>query len=213
MSAAAEEEEAPLPRMTEAEYLAFEEAAEFRHEFLGGEVRAMSGGTYEHALVGGNLATLLGNRLRGGPCRRLSNDLRIVNRARSAYFYPDASVVCGTPQFPPHERRKITLQNPAALFEVVSPSSETRDRGDKLRSYLEIPSMRLYVITRAEAPQIDFFERREGELWSIGSREGVEASARFDSIGIEFPLAELYEGVDFGSDAEVAAPRTEAPEE
>ena len=123
--------------------------------------------------------------------------MRIVNRSRGSYFYPDSSVVCGEPEFPPHERRKITLQNPTALFEVVSPSTEGYDRGAKLRSYLEIPAMRLYVIARADRPEIDFFERRDGELWSIGSREGVDASVRFDSLGIDFLLGELYENVSF----------------
>ena len=196
--------------MSEREYLAFEEAAEGRHEFWDGEVVATSGGTWSHSLVKSNLVASLGVRLRGGPCVRADSDLRLLVKNRGPYFYPDASVVCGSPEFAPHEQKQLTLLNPTAVFEVLSDSTEGRDRGEKFDRYREIPSLRTCVLVDPRKPRANLFESRENGLWSIDVREGMDASLPLEALGIEIPFTELYENVSFEQGE--PAPRTAEPE-
>lgn len=186
-----------LPRMTEAEYLAFEERAEGKHEYRDGEVVAMSGGTSAHSMVKSNLVTALGVRLRGGPCRRFDSDLRLALQNRGRYFYPDASVVCGPPEFAEHEQKELTLLNPKAAFEVLSESTEAYDRGEKFDLYREIPSLRTYALIDPRAPKAHLFERQENGLWSIDVFEGEGAVLPLGTLGVEVPFGELYENVSF----------------
>lgn len=199
MSAVATEEaETPeLPRMTEQEYLAFEEESEGRHEFRDGEVVGVSGGTASHSMVEGNLVTSLGNRLRGGPCRRYDSGLRLSLQNRGQSFYPDASVVCGEPEFAPHEHKELTLLNPRAAFEVLSASTEAYDRGEKFDLYREIAPLQSYVLIDPAKPKVHVFERQANGLWSIDVREGLDATLPLVALGIEIPFAELYENVSF----------------
>ncbi len=209
MSAVTTEEAkpAPLPRMTEAEYLAFEEASPGKHEFRDGEVVAMAGGTSAHSMVEGNLVTALGNRLRGGPCRRFTSNMRILWKNRGQYFYPDASVVCGDPQFAEHEQMELTLLNPRALFEVLSDSTEGYDRGDKCDFCREMPSLELYVLIDPRKPKVTFLRRGDEGLWIIDFLEGSDATLPLPAIGIDIPFAELYENVAF-KPADPRSPRT-----
>ena len=166
----------------------------------------MSGGTYEHSLIGANAARALGNALEGKPCRVLSNDMRVSIRNRGAYVYPDVPVVCEKPQFPKPEgegkRKQITLLNPAAVVEVLSDSTETDDRGRKFDAYRDIASMRVYILVASDRPAVTAFTRHENGLWSIDLWEGLEATAELTAIDARLPLAKIYEDVDFSDEAE-----------
>ena len=189
-------------RMTEAEYLAFEAGASLRHEYLGGEVRAMSGGTWEHAVVIANVARFLGNALEGKPCRVVNNDIRVSVRNRGAYVYPDVPIVCGKPEFPKPEgegeHKKITLLNPAAVVEVLSDSTESRDRGAKFDAYRNLPSMRVYVLVATDRPAVTAFTRHGSGLWAIELWEGLDTVAELTAIDASLPLSAVYDGVEFG---------------
>ena len=124
--------------MTEAEYLAFEEKSKIRHEFMDGEIFAMAGATRRHNLANTNISTELNLQLRETDCEVYANDFRV--RIRDGHnVYPDVAVACGDIKV---EGNETTLLNPIIVFEVLSKSTEKRDRGDKAEDYFRLSSLK-----------------------------------------------------------------------
>ncbi len=180
--------------ITPAEYLTFERTAEFRHEFVGGEILAMAGGTPAHSLIAANLIREIGNALRGSACRTYTNDLRIAAPAGEMYTYPDLSVVCGEPQFDPADAD--TLINPTLLVEVLSPSTESWDRGGKFAYYRRIPSLKEYLLVSQDRPRVERY-LRQGEDWLLTEFSGRDAVLTLGSVPAQVSLAEIYARVAF----------------
>lgn len=194
----------PTRRYTVEEYLELEgKTPEEKFEYRDGivvamrEALAMAGGSLQHVAINTNLVTALGNRLKGGPCRAYGNDLRVRIPRKTLYTYPDMSVVCGEAQTEKHGSAGETLLNPRLIVEVLSPSTERYDRGDKFAMYREIPSFVEYVLVSQTHPRIETFFHHEDGGWSFGPYEGLHAVAKLLSIGVELPLAEVYEGIEF----------------
>lgn len=124
---------------TEEEYLVWEEDAFERSEYIDGHIRAMSGGSEPHAAIPVNIGAELRAALRGRGCRVLSSDMKVW--AAGAFYYPDLSVVCGPSAY--RGRSKHTITNPLAVVEVLSPSTESKDRGEKFIRYQQIETLRL----------------------------------------------------------------------
>lgn len=185
-------------RMTDEEYLAFERASPERHEFVDGEIFLMTGGTAAHSELGVNLAAAFKNRLRRGPCKVYSHDLRIQVRGHSRYFYPDLMVVCGG-LVPREDGIKDTILNPSLIAEVLSPGTESMDRGTKLRSYRRIDSLRTYLLVSQHEPLIERYERA-GDFWAYTELRGLDATLKLESPEIEIPLSEIFEDVEFTPD-------------
>jgi Uma2 family endonuclease len=176
--------------MTVAEFLAWEHRQDLRWEFDGFAPVAMTGGTVAHALIQSNLAVALGNRIRAGPCRFFGQNLKV--RVAGSVRYPDGFVLC-TPK-PPGE---TTVDDPVVIFEVLSRSTAAEDRVVKAREYMRTPSVMRYVMleqTRAAAT----VHARDGDRWMV-SLLSAEDTLAMPEIGVEFPLAELYDGVDLPS--------------
>jgi len=184
--------QAAVPRITFAEYIKAEEAAETKSEYFDGQVFAMSGGTAAHALLGARLITEIGAALKGGPCRVYSSDLRIRVVETGLATYPDLSVVCGPISFDPNDKNTVT--NPAALFEVLSDSTEAYDRGKKFSNYRRIPSLKLYVLVSQNEPLVEVFRRGDDGRWSI-EEVSAEGTAKLEAIGCSLSVQELYAGV------------------
>jgi Uma2 family endonuclease len=177
--------------LTADAYLAFERGSEVRHEFVGGEAVAMTGGSWDHSLVIGNLLAELKVRLRGGTCAVHASDLRVLTPAGS-YMYPDLVVVCGEPRF--EDGHRDTVLNPRLLVEVLSPSTESYDRGRKFESYRGLDSLLEYLLVFQNRPRVERFQRQENGFWlnsEVAGRNGVMPLA----LGCELALAAVYEGV------------------
>jgi Uma2 family endonuclease len=172
------------------EYLAIEEMNPVRHEFCDGEVWAMAGGSPDHAAIAINVASVLREQLRGRPCRVFGSDLRIRVRASGLATYPDASVVCSRLEVDPDDPSGHTVVNPTLLVEVLSPSTEAYDRGEKLAHYKRIPSLREVVLVAQDERRLELW-RREGERWTVELARGDEV-AHLSSIDCALPLAEIY---------------------
>ncbi|MBY0513443.1 MAG: Uma2 family endonuclease [Gemmataceae bacterium] len=186
----------PQPKkLTEAEYLAVEEAAEFKSEFYAGEMFAMSGASYFHNVAKDNLAFRLNQQLDGGPCRALTSDMKVKVEATGLFAYPDVVVICGEPQFYPG--RTDVILNPVAVVEVLSPSTENYDRGAKLRHYRQIPSLREVVLVAQDEPVCDQYVRQPDGTWRVGSVEGLGAELVFAAVPARVPLDAVYAGVTF----------------
>ncbi|HSS02635.1 MAG TPA: Uma2 family endonuclease, partial [Kofleriaceae bacterium] len=153
-------------RFTFDEYLVLEEIAEVKHEFLAGEVWAMAGGSPEHAAIIGNVTTLLNVQLRGQRCRVHSTELRIRVKATGLGTYPDVTVICGRLERDPDDRTGHTAINPRVLVEVLSPSTEGYDRGEKLAHYQAIAGLAEIVLVAHDRNEIEVVRREADQSWS-----------------------------------------------
>lgn len=179
---------ATIPRYSVDEYLALERRAEHRSEYIDGQIVAMSGGSFAHSLVGTNLSGTLGNLLADSPCIVVNSDMR-VRVDGSLYTYPDATVVCSEPEI--EDVEGDTLLNPTLIVEVLSPSTEAYDRGEKWRRYRRIPSLRQYVLVAQTTPLVEVFTR-SGDTWVYSDASGLDASIRLESIGCTLALRDVY---------------------
>ncbi|MCC7420089.1 MAG: Uma2 family endonuclease [Planctomycetaceae bacterium] len=185
----------PVPHYTLEEYFERERTSSIKHEYYCGQIFAMAGGSETHALVSGNCIRELGNSLKGRSCRVYTSDMRI-KCATGLYTYPDVSAVCGPPEMEP--RRNDVLCNASVVFEIVSPSSEAYDRGDKFEHYRALPSLRDYVVVSLRRPTIQRFSRSSSEAqWTLTFISGLDASLEIPSLGVKIPLAEIFANVEF----------------
>jgi Uma2 family endonuclease len=191
----------PQKLLTPAEYLARERAAEFKSEFYGGEMFAMAGGTRRHSLICSNLVALLQPRVRPCGCEVHGSDLRIKVSRTGLYTYPDASIACGEIRF--EDESEDTLLNPAVIFEVLSPSTERRDRGWKFQQYRKIPSLLEYVLVDQDRPAVERFFRPPGGRFELDEVEGLDGVLQLSSPQIQLPLREIYLDILLGGVADV----------
>lgn len=165
----------PLHRYTYQEYVWLEADSSIRHEFIGGEIVAMAGGTPEHAAIGAEVIAQLRNALGNGRCRVFTSDLGVRVMATGLATYPDASVVCGPAERDPEKKTNIT--NPRVLVEVTSDGTEDYDRGEKLENYKKIPSLRAVVIVSHREALVEVWARDEGNDWvRTEARAGEKAA-------------------------------------
>jgi len=179
---------------TVEEYLALEREAEFKHEYISGEIVAMAGATREHILITGNIAQRLRNQLEGSPCETYSNDMR-VRTTPSDYVYPDVVVVCDEPQFEDNEFD--TLLNPTVVIEVLSKSTEARDRGEKFSDYRGIASVKDVVFVSQYRMRAEHYVRQANGEWILHEATLPSETITLESIGCTLTLAEIYERITF----------------
>ncbi len=183
-------------------YLEIERQAERKSEYFRGEMFAMAGASPKHNRILINLIREFSNGLRRGPCLVYSNDLRVLVARTGLYTYPDLVVTCGQPEFlaPNHD----TLLNPSLIVEVLSPSTETYDRGTKFAHYRNLSTLTDYLLVAQDQVRVEH-HYREGDDWMAATADGPEGRVALPSIGVELSLADIYEKVDF------AAPRQPGP--
>lgn len=139
--------------MTEAEYLAFDDKSEIRHEFMDGEIFAMAGASRKHNLANANISREIGNQLLENDCEVYVSDFRVRIRA-GHNVYPDVAVACGDIKVVDNDN---TLLNPIVVFEVLSKSTEQRDRGDKAEDYYGLPSLKDYILVSQKRVRVEHF--------------------------------------------------------
>jgi Uma2 family endonuclease len=180
------------PAMTMADFLVWEERQETKYEFDGFEPVAMVGVSVAHAAIQKNVLIALGNRLRGGRCQPYGSDLKIEVTGRICY--PDAFVVCA-----PGLATDRVVSDPVVIFEILSCETSRRDRITKNEEYRLTPSVQRYVMLEQDEIAATVFAR-EGERW-VGTLLKGDAFLSMPEIGIEVPLAEFYEGLEFAGNA------------
>jgi len=183
-------------KLTEAEYLAIERAAEFRSEFYNGEMFAMAGAKYPHNRIKDNLAVRIGVQLAGGPCYPLVSDMRVKVLKTGLHTYPDILIVCGEPEFPDADTTDV-LVNPSVIVEVLSPSTERYDRGSKFRQYQMIDSLKEIVLVAQDEPVVERFVRQSQASWEFTNTEGLENEFAFGTVPVRVPMTEIYAGITF----------------
>jgi Uma2 family endonuclease len=180
-------------RWTRESYLAFDRASDEKHEFIDGNVCAMTGASENHNLINVNITIALGIQFRGRPCKLYANDMRVRLPSHN-YVYPDIAVVCGEAQL--EDEHLDTLLNPTVIIEVLSPSTETYDRGKKFEHYRALESLQEYLLVSQEQAHIERYIRQE-DGWLLTEAKGMEASIELSSIGCALTLADVYDKVTF----------------
>lgn len=198
----------PRRHYTLEEYFALELAAEEKYEYFDGEVFAMSGASPEHEEVIGNLYTILRQRARQKGCRVFLSGLRVKVPNMPPYRYPDLTALCDAPRY---ERigGVDALVNPSLIVEVLSPSTEAYDRGDKFTHYKSIESFTEYLLIAQHRPHATRFVKQANNLWTQEEFNDLGDTLRLITLDCELSLRDLYEGVEFPP---VALPPTEQSE-
>ncbi len=188
---------------TVEEYLEFERQAEERHEFLDGEIYAMAGESPRHSSINANLIIEVGIQVKGTTCRVFSPNMKVRSgekilpkSVKGLFSYPDLTVVCGEPLL--HDEVGDVIINPKVIFEVLSTSTGSFDRGEKfrrLRTYNE--SLTDYVLVWQSQPLIEHFTRQSNDQWLMTELVGLESELHIASIDCRLKLADIYDRIDF----------------
>ena len=146
------------------QYLSLEKASNVKHEYLAGQIYAMAGGTPEHAALQGAVHGLLFPQVRAGRCRAHGSDLRVRVLATGLDTYADVAIVCGPRELDPEDKNAVT--NPTLLVEVLSPSTQDYDCGEKFAHYKRIPSLRQYVLVSPDEHRVEVWTRDDEGAWT-----------------------------------------------
>ncbi len=180
------------------QYLAWEREADFRSEFIAGEIFAMAGTTLNHNLISMNLSREISTQLKDRPCRVIASDMKVQVEVADAYFYPDLSGLCGI--FDLVDERKDIYRNPQFIIEILSDGTEAYDRGNKFLHYQTLASLKEYVLVSQNRKVVEVY-RRDGDRWIYEALDGEDAVLKLESVGCEVPLSEVYGGVEFSGAA------------
>jgi len=184
------------PVFSDKDYLEFERFAQEKHEFLDGSVYAMAGESLAHSTICFNLHGLIHNQLRGKRCRGFSPNMKVATNEAGLFSYPDLIIVCGKPV--KHDAKADVLTNPTVIFEVLSPSTEHYDRGEKFLRYTNyIETLRDYVLISQNMPFIERYSKQDNSGWEKSEIEGLDAVMNLDSVECGIALIELYDLVEF----------------
>ena len=179
-----------FPQLTPAEYFVWEEQQLQKHEYINGEVYAMSGGSKNHSLISVRFITLFSNHLETSGCETGNSDLRVNIAGTNNYTYPDVSVTCD-------DRDKTTTQYityPCLIVEVLSPSTEAYDRGGKFRMYRNNPNLQDYLLVSSTSIEMDLYHQKENGEWVIiNYKEGDTIELK--SINLSFAIEQVYRGL------------------
>jgi Uma2 family endonuclease len=185
----------PAARLTVEQYLAIERNAEFRSEYIDGEMYAMAGGSINHALIATAVSATLTGQQRGKPCAAAGSDLRLYCRAGSMLTYADVVVFCGPRKLLDGE--KDTLTDATLIVEVLSPSTKNYDRGEKFRLYRGLESFEEYLLLEQDRIQAEHYVRQQDRSWIFREFSGPDVTIELKSIGCRLNLGTVYERVEF----------------
>ncbi len=181
--------------MTPEEYLEWEANQEFRHEYVDGEILAMTGGILPHNDIAINFCMALRPHIRQRGCRINVSDAKVQDVKNSRYFYPDLVISC----HPDDVKSRKFIEHPSVIIEVLSPSTEKYDRGNKFKYYRQFPSLQEYVLVDSESISVEIYQRAEGKIWHYCAYIESE-SITLSSIEFTCVIEVLYEGVNLEID-------------
>jgi Uma2 family endonuclease len=195
-------------RMSLEEYRAIAETAEERYEYCNGEIVAMPGGSPAHSRIAVDITTFLNLAVRNTNFQIYNGDLRIWIPNFNHGTYADVFAIDGKPEFNDDSqrdasRRKDEILNPLLIVEVLSPSTEAYDRGDKFRKYRSIPSFCEYLLVSQSEPYVEQYhnlDRQSSNRWQLQICDQMDRTITLQSLNVEIPMQEIYRRIDFVSD-------------
>ena len=175
---------------TPEEYLIIERNAEFKSEYVAGKIYAMAGASVEHNLITANVAGEFYVQLKGGGCRTYASDMRVCTSPEGLYTYPDVTVGCGEPET--LDGHGDVLLNPTVIVEVLSPSTEAYDRGDKAEHYRQLASLTDYILISQDRCRVEHFARQGEHAWLLSEYTSVTDQVVLGAIGCTLRLSDIY---------------------
>ena len=185
----------PKIRMTPAEYLAQERKAEVRSEFINGEMFEMPGVSRKHGRIVINVIVELEPQLRDRPCEMHAVELRVKIPETESYLYPDIFIVDGEPEV--EDEHQDTVLNPRVLIEVLSPSTESYDRGLKFAHYRKMASLQEYILVSQTECRVERYLRQDDGTWIYSETTDPAGFLELASLGCRIPLSGIYRKVEF----------------
>jgi Uma2 family endonuclease len=183
-------------RYTPEEYLALEEKAEFRSEYDNGEIEAMAGGSLNHQQITANITEFLGAKLRKKGCRVIPTEMKVWVQNYRKFYYPDVTIICDKPKF--YNKRDDTIENPKLLIEVISKSTEAKDRGEKFNAFQTLETVQEYVLVTQDKVLVEKFTKQKDGSWRYLATIGLDSEIFFDSVQESLKLNEIYDLIEFG---------------
>ena len=180
-----------------AEYRRLEARSSVRHEYVSGEVFAMTGGTLQHNVIAVNLVAALHAHLRNTPCRAFMNDVRVRIVKATAYYYPDLLVSC-TRDTQAMDLKSGEVEDAVLIIEVLSPGTEAIDRREKLVAYRTLASLSEYALISQDQARVEIHRRRGDIGWEKIEYSGAE-TVEFASVKLMIGMRDIYEGVPIES--------------
>ena len=178
---------------TPEEYLALEEKAEYRSEFESGVIVAMAGGTLNHARIVRNIDRAFGRKLKQ-TCESFTTDVKVQVESYQRFYYPDVLVICGQPHY--YNDRKDTIINPKVVIEVLSKSTEAKDRGEKMLAYQTLDSLEEYILVSQDKHLVEQYTRQDDGSWKYLATIGLDSEVTFESFDETFSLEDFYDLVE-----------------
>ncbi|ABA23828.1 Protein of unknown function DUF820 [Trichormus variabilis ATCC 29413] len=183
----------PINLFTAEEYLELEKSSETRHEYLGGQIFAMSGDSKEHNTITLNIASRIRSHLRGTSCSVFMADMKIrlklANEPKNLFYYPDVTVTCD-----PQDQDRFYLNSPCLIIEVLSPSTELTDRREKLINYRTLESLQEYILVSQDEIKIEIYRKDNQGNWTLEILT-QEHDLKLNSIGLTLTIPDIYEDV------------------
>ena len=179
---------------TQEEYLAFERQSLEKHEYYQGEIFDMAGAGFNHNKLLMNFTVETGSFLKGKPCDVFGSDFRVHIPSNTLYTYPDALIVCGKAELLDEEFD--TVLNPVVLVEILSPSTESYNRGKKFMLYRSIETLQEYILINSTSIKVEHFIKQTNGSWHSKEYNSLSDTFLIESISYRFPLHELYDGVE-----------------
>lgn len=179
------------PQLTPEEYFVWEEQQLEKHEYIDGQVYAMSGGSVNHGRIAIRFTAMFDAHLEGSACITGNSDIKVNIVETNNYTYPDASVTCD-------ERDKTTTQYityPCLIVEVLSDSTEAYDRGGKFRMYRQNPVLKDYLLVSSTRIEMDLYHKNDAGEWIIINYQAGD-TVELKSINLSFPIEQVYRGVN-----------------
>jgi len=192
------------PFLTPTEYLARERAGEIKSEFYRGEMFAMAGANARHNLICGNLLAGFQPQARSFGCKVFGSDMRVKVADTGLYTYPDLSIACGDVHY--EDEQQDVLLNPCVIFEVLSKSTERRDRGWKFDRYCELQSLVDYVLVAQDKSLVEHFIQRPNGNWFLERLKGFDAILKLEAVNCYLSLGQIYLDVEIGPEEIVPPP-------
>jgi Uma2 family endonuclease len=186
---------AATKRYTASEYLALEDKAEFKSEFINGEIIPMAGASANHNILTGKFHALLLFALEDLEYSVFMSDMRLWLPEYSRYTYPDVMVVVGEPVFVDQKQMEVT--NPCLIVEILSSSTQAYDHDSKFRQYRSIPSFQEYILVYQNSYEVDHYVKEAEDRWILTTHRGEDAVIKLASIQLEIRLSDLYKRVKF----------------
>jgi Uma2 family endonuclease len=185
------------PRLTFEEYLDLESKADYKSEFINGQMYMMAGASPNHNLLTASMITELSLQLKKRPCRVYSSDQLLKIERNENGRYPDVTVVCGQPQYEKHPYLSALL-NPTLLVEILSPSNAAYDRDVKADEYRTIASLQEYLLVAQNRIHVEHYVRQSKNQWLLTEYNALDDVIHLASIQCDLVLADVYGKVEWG---------------